>query len=1114
MISYFLWPLILALLFSCNAKVWVEQGELSSPVVQSASSINSSIIGTGAVVANNVAVSNVTIQLLDDDMLPVTGVVPTFSATDTGSTNTYSACSATDSNGNSTCSFKSTVAETKVLAIQAPITKVGQSVTFIPGPPSVISSIGATSLIVADGVSFSDVSIVLKDAFANPIENVTPTFSVGGTGNTLEACLPTNFLGFSSCKFRSSKAESKSIGLETPILKAGSGVIFIPGPAFEANSSISGSGSVVANGVNTSTISILLRDSNNNPIIGTTPTFSATGSGNSYVDCSLTDSTGLAICSMSSTVAEVKTLSIETPITKNDGVVTFTSQVPEESNSNFKVGNFALNDGFETVEVKIIINDSDDVAIEGYVPQIAVTGINTVSECSPTDMNGLSSCTISSTELGEKTVSLTNPANFGSTGIASFVSSPFITQWKLDNSSTLNTSVTLPLVSGGTYNFIVDWGDNTTSEITSYADMDKEHLYETSGPFIIKMYPRALTGFSRLQFSGPSLLDIIDVSQWGANRWVSMSSMFKGCTNVQLTSVDAPDLSVVTSMASMFEGATNFTGNVSMNSWNLSNITSLYRTFYAASNFNSPIGSWSTVNVTNMSSTFSFASDFNQYIGNWNTSSVSNMDSMFYGATNFNNGDPAGASTKPLLTNGDFWKTSLLVRMQDMFYDAASFNQDIHNWDTSQVTTMKRMFKGASLFNQDLSNWDVRKLQVLSGMFYGATNFNNGDDLDPLTPAAKPLSWTWPTPMLNSIDTVFYNAPNFNQDISSWDTSLVTTFYASFALAKKFNNGCPSLTSCNILGLWDTRNVVNMIATFSHAFEFNNDISHWNTSNVTSMYSMFENAYAFNVPLALWDTSKVTTMAYMFETASSFNQIINTWDTSSVTSMRGMFYLATAFNNGGAHMVPSGVKWNTRNVTNMMYMFAGTSFDQDISAWDTVNTVCYSSFDTTTPITWTSLEKPAWVNVLANCKYAFITASTFKGNLGGRVGADAKCQADSRHPGNGTFKAVLGSIDRYVLPTPLNWVIPAVNTRYSGSSYITNANVADRTLITPISSPFDSTATEFWTGLNDDWTNSAENCLDWTSSSDSANSSVSTTSNWSNSKVACDSLLPILCLEQ
>lgn len=70
MISYFLWPIILTLLFSCNAKVWVEQGELNSPVVEIASAINSSIVGTGGVVANNIAVSTVTIQLLDDNMLP------------------------------------------------------------------------------------------------------------------------------------------------------------------------------------------------------------------------------------------------------------------------------------------------------------------------------------------------------------------------------------------------------------------------------------------------------------------------------------------------------------------------------------------------------------------------------------------------------------------------------------------------------------------------------------------------------------------------------------------------------------------------------------------------------------------------------------------------------------------------------------------------------------------------------------------------------------------------------------------------------------------------------------------------------------------------------------
>ena len=1094
--------------------MWVIKGDINSPVTEVASIINSSIVGTGSVVANNVEVSNVTIQLLDDNMLPIIGIVPTFSATDTGSTNTYFPCSATDSTGVSICTFKSTVAEAKILSIETPIIKAGQSVSFISGPPSPISSITASSLIVADGVSNSEVTILLKDAFANPLVNVTPLFLAGGSNNVQDDCSPTNLLGVSTCNFRSTKAESKSIGLLSPIIKAGNSVVFIADEPSDSASMINGSSPVIANGSSTSAISIQLRDANNNPIVGITPTFSATGSGNTYLGCSLTDLAGFATCSMSSIVAEAKTLSIITPIVKSGGDINFTTQVPNEAYSTFEVGLFARNDGVEQVDVKIFLKDADNVAISNYDPVIAVSGINVVSTCSRTDGDGNSSCTITSTEVGSKTVSMVTPSNFISTKITSFVSSPFIATWKTDNSNTLNKTVTLPLVTGGTYNFIVDWGDNTFSEVSSFGDGDKVHNYNTVGSYTIKMYPRALTGFSQLQHTSSSLIDLMEISQWGANRWMSMNAMFKGCINVEVVATDLPDLSIVTSLASMFEGAKNFTGNITIDSWNVSNITSLYRTFYGASKFNSPIGSWNTINVANMSSTFSFATQFNQYIGTWNTAKVSNMDSMFYGATAFNNGDPAGASTKPLLTNGNFWKTNLVGIMEDMFSSASSFNQDIYNWDTSSVTSMKRMFKNAVLFNQDLSHWNVSNLKIISGMFYGATNFNNGDDLDPLTPAAKPLGWTWPTAKLTNIDTVFYNAFNFNQDISTWDTSLVTTFYASFTLAKNFNNGCPSVTTCNSLNSWNTGNVTNMIATFSHAYEFNTDISLWNTSKVTSMYSMFENALLFNSPIGAWNVGQVTTMAYMFESASSFNQAISAWNTSNVTSMRGMFYLAASFNNDGFPMPMNFLKWNTTNVTNMMYMFAGTSFDQDISTWDTTNTVCFSSFDTNTPVGWNVTEKPTWSNPLSNCKYAYVTLSTFNGNLGGRTGADAKCQADARHPGNGTFKAVLGSIDRYVLPTPLNWVIPAIRTRYSGSSYITDANTDDQTLVTPISSPFDSTATEFWTGLSDDWTNSGDNCLDWTSSSDTANGSVSATNNWSHSKVPCDSLLPILCVEQ
>ena len=45
---------------------------------------------------------------------------------------------------------------------------------------------------------------------------------------------------------------------------------------------------------------------------------------------------------------------------------------------------------------------------------------------------------------------------------------------------------------------------------------------------------------------------------------------------------------------------------------------------------------------------------------------------------------------------------------------------------------------------------------------------------------------------------------------------------------------------------------------------FNDDISRWNTSNVTTMRCMFYHAHAIKVDLSRWDTSKVTTMKNMF----------------------------------------------------------------------------------------------------------------------------------------------------------------------------------------------------------------------------------------------------------
>ena len=86
-----------------------------------------------------------------------------------------------------------------------------------------------------------------------------------------------------------------------------------------------------------------------------------------------------------------------------------------------------------------------------------------------------------------------------------------------------------------------------------------------------------------------------------------------------------------------------------------------------------------------------------------------------------------------------------------------------------------------------------------------------------------------------------------------------------------------------------------MSTMFSNAWIFNQDISDWDVSQVTSMSLMFQSASKFNQPLNNWDVSQVTSMSLMFQGASKFNQTLNNWDVSQVTSMSLMFQGAYNF---------------------------------------------------------------------------------------------------------------------------------------------------------------------------------------------------------------------------
>ena len=103
------------------------------------------------------------------------------------------------------------------------------------------------------------------------------------------------------------------------------GIVVAAGSALASASTITGTGPVNADGSSTSTITITLNDAYGNGVSGVTPTFSATNTNttNSYGTCSSSSASGVSTCTLSSSYAETKTLSIATPVSKSGGTVTF-----------------------------------------------------------------------------------------------------------------------------------------------------------------------------------------------------------------------------------------------------------------------------------------------------------------------------------------------------------------------------------------------------------------------------------------------------------------------------------------------------------------------------------------------------------------------------------------------------------------------------------------------------------------------------------------------------------------------------------------------------------------------------------------------------------------------
>ena len=248
-------------------------------------------------------------------------------------------------------------------------------------------------------------------------------------------------------------------------------------------------------------------------------------------------------------------------------------------------------------------------------------------------------------------------------------------------------SVRLPLVSSGTYNFTVSWGDGTSSTVTTHDDPDALHTYVNPGTYELTISGE-IDGFAFRQ-SGDRL-KLLNVSQWGSLALGNTGGYFDGAANFNSNASDTPDLTGTTDLSRTFAGASSFNGNI--NHWDVSNVTTLSSTFDGASSFNQPLSSWNVSNVTVMRATFYNASAFNQDLSGWNVSRVWHFGIMFEGASSFNQNLASWDIASGGVTAGS------VTQMDGMFsrtaMSSANYSSMIVSW--SSLTTTTPMFVNAS----------------------------------------------------------------------------------------------------------------------------------------------------------------------------------------------------------------------------------------------------------------------------------------------------------------------------------------------------------------------------------------------------------------------------------
>jgi surface protein len=184
-----------------------------------------------------------------------------------------------------------------------------------------------------------------------------------------------------------------------------------------------------------------------------------------------------------------------------------------------------------------------------------------------------------------------------------------------------NETFTIRCKSVGTFNATVDWGDGSSSTVTTYNSANLAHTYASAGDHAISVSGT----FPNIDFNNSSsAAKVIAVTNFGEVGWNgSIARAFWGCTNMTSFTSGVTDTSGITSLQYVWKNCENLT-SIDVSTFDTSNVTQMDQMFFNCFSIPSiDLSSWDVSSVRYMRRTFE-----NCYlletinVTNWATTSV------------------------------------------------------------------------------------------------------------------------------------------------------------------------------------------------------------------------------------------------------------------------------------------------------------------------------------------------------------------------------------------------------------------------------------------------------------------------------------------------------------